>query len=70
MSVDVKSLLDTIKSKRYFEIVVELTEPLRFKGVVPFDLKIEGTTATFNVLAESEVVAESMVFKYLMDLEE
>ena len=70
MSVDVKALLDTIKGKKYYEIVVELTEPLRFNGVVPFDMKVEGMTATFKVLAESEVIAESMVFRYLMNLEE
>ena len=70
MSVDIKALLDTIKGKKYYEIVVELTEPLRFNGVVPFDMKVEGMTATFKVLAESEVIAESMVFRYLMNLEE
>ncbi len=70
MSTDIKKLLDSIKSKRYFNIEVELTEPLRFKGVVPFDMRIEGTTASFKVLAESEVIAESMVFNFLMSLDE
>ncbi len=70
MSTDVKMLLDAIKSKRYFDIEVELTEPLRFKGVVPFDMRIEGTKASFKVLAESEVIAESMVFNFLMSLDE
>lgn len=70
MSVDIKALLNTIKSKQYFTIEVELTEPLRFKGVVPFDMHIEGSKATFKVLADSEVIAESMVFKFLMDLDE
>ena len=70
MSIDVKALLDTIKSKKYFTIEVELTSPLRFKGTVPFDMHIEGSKATFKVLAESEVIAESMVFQYLMSLEE
>ena len=70
MSTDIKKLLDTIKSKQYFDIEVELTEPLRFKGVVPFDMRIEGTKASFKVLAESEVIAESMVFNFLMSLDE
>ena len=65
------SILETIvKQKRYFDIEVELTEPLRFKGVVPFDMYIEGTNARFKVLADSEVEAEAMVFQFLMGLED
>lgn len=70
MSVDVKALLDNIKSKNYYTIEVELTKPLRFKGAVPFDMHIEGSKASFKVLADSEAIAESMVFLYLMNLEE
>ena len=69
MSTDVKGLLDNIKSMQYFEVTIELHEPLAFNGgKIPFDINIVGDMATFNVLAESYADAEQKVWEYINSL--
>ena len=65
MSVDVKQLLDEIKQSTYFYVVMDMAEPIQFKGKVPFDIWIENNTATFKVLAQSYDEAEHKVMNYL-----
>jgi hypothetical protein len=61
----IKSILDKIKEMVYFDIVIDLEEPLHFNGVLPFDVFINDNVATFRVLAHSHEEAEHKVFKFL-----
>ena len=65
MSTDVKQLLNSISNMEYYEITVELYEPLEFKGVVPFDINIVGDMATFKVLASSHEEANQKIQNFL-----
>jgi hypothetical protein len=50
---------------QYFDVVVELSEPLEFKGVIPFDLTIADGVATFKVLASDLGEARQKVHEFL-----
>lgn len=65
MSIDVKQLLSGIGQMQYFDVVVELSEPLEFKGVIPFDLTIADGVATFKVLASDLGEARQKVHEFL-----
>lgn len=65
MSIDVKQLLNGIGQMQYFDVVVELSEPLEFKGVIPFDLTIADGIATFKVLASDLGEARQKVQEFL-----
>ena len=65
MSVDVKQLLDEIKQSTYFYVVIDMSEPIQFRGKVPFDIWIDNNTATFKVLAQTYEEAEQKVMIYL-----
>lgn len=68
MKVDVTKILNRIKHLEYYEVTLELYEPIPFNGIVPFDIKIKGDMATFRVLAEDYSQAESMVMDFLRGL--
>lgn len=68
MTIDVSKMLNRIKNLEYFEVTLELYQPIPFNGVVPFDINIKGDVATFKVLAEDYVQAEQMVMDYLKGL--
>lgn len=65
MSTDIKDLLNSISKMEYYEITVELYEPLEFRGVIPFDMTIVGDIATFKVLASSYEEANHKVQTFL-----
>lgn len=67
MSVDIKQLLDGIKQSIYFYVIIDMSEPIQFRGKVPFDIWIENNTATFKVLARTYEEAEQRVLSYLFD---
>ena len=53
--IDVTTLLDKVKNMEYFTVKKQLTEPLPFNGVIPFDIKInKAGVASFKVLATSK----------------
>ena len=68
MRSDVNKLLNNIKNSQYFNVTLDLYQPIPFNGVVPFDIKIKGDIATFRVLAEDYQQAERKVFSYLKEL--
>lgn len=68
MAVDVLKILDRIKNLEYYEVTLELYQPIPFNGTVPFDIKIVGDVATFRVLAEDYVQAEQLVYEFLKGL--
>lgn len=63
----IEDLVKRWKTLEYYDIIVELYEPLQFKGVIPFDIRIQGDVATFKVLAESYLEAELKVQEFLID---
>lgn len=63
---DVQSIIDRAKNSKYFEVTITLDGPLEFKGGrIPFDIKSDGTTATFNVLAETHEEADAAVREWM-----
>lgn len=65
MSTDVKSMLQTIRDKQFFDVTITLDGPLEFKGVVPFDISIVDNVATFKVLASTYEEATERVHNYM-----
>jgi len=63
----IEDLVKRWKTLEYYDIIVELFEPSQFKGVIPFDIRIQGDVATFKVLAESYLEAELKVQEFLID---
>lgn len=63
--MDVTALINNIRDSQYFEVMIELEEPLHFNGVVPFDVSIIDNTATFKVLASTQEDAENKVYHWL-----
>ena len=59
--MDAKDVIERAKNSTYFEVTITLNGPMHFNGRVPFDMKSDGTTATFNVLAESHEEADALV---------
>ena len=68
MISEINKLLNNIKNSQYFNVTLDLYQPIPFNGVVPFDIKIKGDIATFKVLAEDYDQAERKVFDYLKEL--
>ena len=68
MRSDINKLLNKIKNSQYYNVTLDLYQPIPFNGVVPFDIKIKGDIATFRVLAEDHEQAERKVFSYLKEL--
>ena len=68
MRSDINKLLTDIKNLQYFNVTLDLYQPIPFNGVVPFDIKIKGDIATFRVLAEDFKQAENKVYSYLKEL--
>lgn len=65
MSNDIKSILQNIRDKQFFNVEVELDGPVQFRGVIPFDMTIVGDVATFKVLASSFDEAVQQVDRFL-----
>ena len=66
-----KSILDRAKNLQYFEVTIQLEEPLQFRGGrVPFDIKATESVASFNVLAESYEEAEADVWNWIRGQDE
>jgi len=68
MKSEINNLINKIKNSQYFNVTLDLYQPIPFNGVVPFDIKIKGDIATFKVLAEDYNQAEQKVFDYLKEL--
>jgi len=68
MKSEINNLINKIKNSQYFNVTLDLYQPIPFNGVVPFDIKIKGDIATFKVLAENYDQAEQKVFEYLKEL--
>lgn len=64
--MDISGIIERAKNSKYFEVTITLSEPLRFNGGrVPFDIKSDGVTATFNVLAETHEEADALVSEWM-----
>lgn len=68
MKSDINKLLNKIKNSQYYNVTLDLYQPIPFNGVVPFDIKIKGDIATFKVLAEDYQQAERKVYDFLKEL--
>ena len=68
MKSEINNLINKIKNSQYYNVTLDLYQPIPFNGVVPFDIKIKGDIATFKVLAEDYDQAEQKVFDYLKEL--
>lgn len=66
MTIDVKQLMDEIKSMGYFDVSAELPETFRFSGRVPFDLTIEDNCITAHIFAKTEDDAVLKLQEYLV----
>ena len=64
---DIKSIINRIKQLTYYEVAVELYEPIQFNGTIPFDLEISGNIVVAQVLAESYDEAERKLLKFLFE---
>lgn len=51
----------------YYEVAVELYEPIQFNGTIPFDLEITGNIVVAQVLANSYEEAEQKLLKFLFE---
>lgn len=65
MSTDIKSMLQTIRDKQFFDVTITLDGPLEFKGVIPFDMTIVDDVATFKVLASTYDEAADKVHRFI-----
>jgi hypothetical protein len=64
--MDIQSVIERAKNSKYFEVKITLDSPLEFRdGYVPFDIKADGQTAVFNVLAKSYDEAELAVHEWM-----
>ena len=68
--MDVTTLINKIKGMEYYWVRLEITEPIQFNGVVPFDVTITENFAVFKVLAHSYEEAEEKVFKFMWSSDE
>jgi hypothetical protein len=64
---DIKSIINRIKQLTYYEVAVELYEPIQFNGTIPFDLEISGNIVVAQVLAESYDEAERKLLTFLFE---
>ena len=64
---DIKSIINRIKQLTYYEVVVELYEPIQFNGTIPFDLEISGNIVVAQVLADSYHEAEQKLLTFLFE---
>jgi len=64
---DIKMLMNRIKQLSYYEVAVELYEPIQFNGTIPFDLEISGNMVVAQVLAESYEEAEQKLLTFLFE---
>ena len=69
-SVDMaNALINRAKNLQEFTVEVELTEPLRMNGVIPFDISIKDEVLTARVYAMDFDEAVNIVSTYIESLE-
>jgi hypothetical protein len=69
-SVDMaQALINRAKNLQEYAVELELTEPLKLNGVVPFDISINDNILVAKVYAVDFAEAVSMVHNYLESLE-
>ena len=68
--MDAKQIIDRASKLQEFEVIVQMPEVWRFKGVVPFDMNIVSDQAFITVLAESVEEATERARSYIYSLAE
>lgn len=68
--MDTKQILDRVSRLDEFEVIVQMPEVWRFKGVVPYDMEIVGDQAFVKVVATSVEEATSRARAYINSLAE
>ena len=68
--MDTKQILDRVSRLDEFEVVVQMPEVWRFKGVVPYDMEIVADQAFVKVVATSVEEATSRARAYINSLAE
>jgi hypothetical protein len=64
-----QALIHRAKNLQKYAVELELTEPLRLNGVIPFDISIKDHMLVAKVYAVDFDEAVSMVHNYLESLE-
>ena len=64
-----QALINRAKNLQEYAVELELTEPLKLNGVVPFDISINDNILVAKVYAVDFAEAVSMVHNYLESLE-
>jgi len=68
--MDTKQILDRVSKLDEFEVIVQMPEVWRFKGVVPYDMEIVADQAFVKVVATSVEEATSRARAYINSLAE
>lgn len=68
--MDTKQILDRVSRLDEFEVIVQMPEVWRFKGVVPYDMEIVADQAFVKVVATSVEEATSRARAYINSLAE
>ena len=68
--MDTKQILDRVSKLDEFEVIVQMPEVWRFKGVVPYDMEIVADQAFVRVIATSVEEATSRARAYINSLAE
>ena len=68
--MDTKQILDRVSKLDEFEVIVQMPEVWRFKGVVPYDMEIVADQAFVKVVAASVEEATSRARAYINSLAE
>jgi hypothetical protein len=67
MAKTITTILDRIKNLNEFEITTDLPEGFSFNGTIPYDIKINGSLATFTLYALTAEEAAEKVNQYLSE---
>ena len=68
--MDTKQILDRVSKLDEFEVIVQMPEVWRFKGVVPYDMEIVADQAFVKVVATSVEEATERARSYIYSLAE
>jgi len=65
---EVKSIINRVKRLQEFKVCVKLPKQFAFNGKIPYDMELDGSTATVHVYAESLTEAQQRAEEYFNGL--
>jgi len=66
--MDAKDVINRVKRLQEFTVCVKLPEQFAFNGKIPYDMELDGTTATVQVYAETLTEAQQRAEEYFNGL--